>query len=347
MSWDPSLVYQETSAISDEARGFLDKSLFGTGQNNLGPSAGDYGDLTFWAPTVNMDRDPRWGRTDEAFGEDPYLVGQMAGAYVDGYQGETITGRAQSPYLKVAATAKHYALNDVENDRTRHLLERLGQRTARLLHQAVRRPDRERARLGPDDLLQRDQRHPVGRRHLHRERTGAAHLRLRRLHHLRLRRGGHHLRTAPGGHDWAPTGWSTDGKGANGVWTNTVDRRHRPGARGRAGVRAARRHPAQLRGRREHPGQHPGRHRGRGAERRGDRRRAGAPVHAAHADRRVRPALEGGLHRHHESRDPEPRAPGAGHAGRRQLPGAAQELRTCPAPAPRCCRSKPPPRTRS
>ena len=37
-----------------------------------------------------MDRDPRWGRTDEAFGEDPYLVGQMAGAFVDGYQGETI-----------------------------------------------------------------------------------------------------------------------------------------------------------------------------------------------------------------------------------------------------------------
>ena len=43
----------------------------GQGQNNLGPSPSDYGDLTFWAPTVNMDRDPRWGRTDEAFGEDP------------------------------------------------------------------------------------------------------------------------------------------------------------------------------------------------------------------------------------------------------------------------------------
>ena len=71
MSWDPSLIDQETTAISDEARGFLDKSLFGTGENNLGPSASDYGSLTYWAPTVNMDRDPRWGRTDEAFGEDP------------------------------------------------------------------------------------------------------------------------------------------------------------------------------------------------------------------------------------------------------------------------------------
>ena len=74
MSWDPSLLYSETTAISDEARGFLDKSLWNTGQNNLGPSSSDYGSLTFWAPTVNMDRDPRWGRTDEAFGEDPYLT---------------------------------------------------------------------------------------------------------------------------------------------------------------------------------------------------------------------------------------------------------------------------------
>jgi beta-glucosidase len=58
MSWDPSLTYAETTAISDEARGFLDKSLFSTGQNNIGPDVNDYGDLTFWAPTVNLDRDP-------------------------------------------------------------------------------------------------------------------------------------------------------------------------------------------------------------------------------------------------------------------------------------------------
>src|SRR6202035_1268440 len=118
MSWDPALVYQETTAISDEARGFLDKSLFGTGQNNLGPSASDYGNLTFWAPTVNLDRDPLWGRTDEAFGEDPYLVGQMAGAFVNGYQGNSPTGQPMTPYLKVAATAKHYAMNNLDNTRT-------------------------------------------------------------------------------------------------------------------------------------------------------------------------------------------------------------------------------------
>ncbi len=117
MSWDPQLTYDETTAISDEARGELDKSLWGVGQNNIGPSASDYGDLTYWAPTVNMDRDPRWGRTDEAFGEDPYLVGRMAGAFVDGYQGETMSGQPMTKYLKVASTAKHYALNDVENNR--------------------------------------------------------------------------------------------------------------------------------------------------------------------------------------------------------------------------------------
>jgi beta-glucosidase-like glycosyl hydrolase len=117
MTWDPQLTYQETTAISDEVRGFLDKSLWGTGQNNLGPSASDYGSLTFWAPNVNMDRDPLWGRTNESFGEDPYLTSSMAGAFVDGYQGETITGRPQTQYLKVAATAKHYALNNVEDSR--------------------------------------------------------------------------------------------------------------------------------------------------------------------------------------------------------------------------------------
>nr|WP_143765342.1 glycoside hydrolase family 3 C-terminal domain-containing protein [Catenulispora acidiphila] len=117
MSWDPALTYKETTAVSDEVRGFLDKSLWGTGQNNLGPSASDYGALTFWAPNVNMDRDPLWGRTNESFGEDPYLTSTMAGAFVDGYQGQSMTGQQQTPYLKVAATAKHYSLNNIEDSR--------------------------------------------------------------------------------------------------------------------------------------------------------------------------------------------------------------------------------------
>ena len=117
MTWDPQLIYQETTAVSDEARGFLDKSLWDTGQNNIGPSPGNYGSLTYWAPNVNLDRDPRWGRSDESFGEDPYLLGQVAGAFVNGYQGQSISGASQTGYLKVAATAKHYALNNVDNTR--------------------------------------------------------------------------------------------------------------------------------------------------------------------------------------------------------------------------------------
>jgi beta-glucosidase len=118
MSWDPQLVYREGSAIAQEARGFLDKSLWGTGQNNLGPSASDYGALTYWAPTVNMDRDPRWGRADETFGEDPGLTGTMSGALVNGMQGQTMNGRSLTGYLEMAATAKHFAMNNEENVRT-------------------------------------------------------------------------------------------------------------------------------------------------------------------------------------------------------------------------------------
>lgn len=117
MSWDPRLTYEETTAISDEARGFLDKSLYGAGVNNLGPLKSDYGSLSFYAPNVNLMRDPRWGRNNEAFGEDPYLVGRMADAYVDGDQGETMSGRPLTPYLKTIAVAKHYALNTEEADR--------------------------------------------------------------------------------------------------------------------------------------------------------------------------------------------------------------------------------------
>ncbi|MFB7509005.1 glycoside hydrolase family 3 C-terminal domain-containing protein, partial [Streptomyces broussonetiae] len=118
MAWDPSLEYQEGSAISDEARGFLDKSLFGVGRNNLGNSADNYGSLTYFAPTVNNDRDPLWGRHDESYGEDPYLQTQLGSQFVDGFQGQNPDGTSINGYLKAAATAKHYALNNVEDART-------------------------------------------------------------------------------------------------------------------------------------------------------------------------------------------------------------------------------------
>jgi beta-glucosidase-like glycosyl hydrolase len=117
LAWDPSLMRRETAAISDEARGFLDPSLYGKSQNNLGPDTGAYGSLFYFAPTVNMLRDPRWGRTDEAFGEDPFLVGTLGTAWVDGFQGQTAAGRPLGHYLKAVTTLKHFAMNNVEDDR--------------------------------------------------------------------------------------------------------------------------------------------------------------------------------------------------------------------------------------
>ena len=240
MSWDPSLVYQETTAVSDEARGFLDQSLFGSGQNNLGPSASDYGSLTYWAPNVNMDRDPRWGRTNESFGEDPYLTGQMAGAFVDGYQGETMSGQPMTPYLKVAATAKHYALNNVDDTRRLRQLERHGREHPRLLHQAVPVPGGELARVRRHDLVQRGQRHAAAGQHLHGQRAAGQHLRVRGYTTSDCGAIGDIYTT--NAHDWAPPGWTTDGT----TWTNTATGRDSPRRGGRPGVRAARGHPAQL-----------------------------------------------------------------------------------------------------
>jgi beta-glucosidase len=222
MSWDPSLTYQETTAISDEARGFLDKSLFGTGQNNLGPSASDYGDLTIWAPTVNMDRDPRWGRTDEAFGEDPYLVSQMAGAFVDGYEGNTPTGTSKTGYLKVAATAKHYALNDVEDNRTgissdvddtdlhdyytaqfKSLIQDANVSGLMTSYNAINGTPSVADTYTANQLAQRD----FGFDGYVTSDCGAV---------------GTTYQTFPSGHDWTPPGWTGDHKGGTGTWTNTA-----------------------------------------------------------------------------------------------------------------------------
>ena len=222
MSWDPSLIYQETTAISDEARGFLDKSLFGVNQNNLGPSASDYGSLTFWAPTVNMDRDPRWGRTDEAFGEDPYLVSQMAGAFVNGYEGNTPSGKSETGYLKVAATAKHYALNNVEQDRTgvssnvsdtdlhdyytkqfASLIENAHVSGLMTSYNAINGTPSVADTYTANQLAQRQ----YGFNGYVTSDCGAI---------------GTAYQTFPSGHNWAPPGWTTDGKSSTGTWTNTA-----------------------------------------------------------------------------------------------------------------------------
>jgi beta-glucosidase-like glycosyl hydrolase len=118
LSWNPTLIHRQASAISDEIRGFNDPDLFGQAGSNIGESATNYGSLFHFNPTVELQRDPRWGRTDEAFGEDPFLVGRLAGAYLNGFNGRNLAGRPYSRYLKAVSTLKHYALNNVEEKRT-------------------------------------------------------------------------------------------------------------------------------------------------------------------------------------------------------------------------------------
>jgi beta-glucosidase len=104
-SWDPSEMYREAGAISDEAREVV---------------PGQFLDLDFYSPTVNLARDPRWGRTDETFSEDPLLTAQMAAQFVDGLEGKNQHGRLLPQgggYLKAIATLKHYAANNSEADR--------------------------------------------------------------------------------------------------------------------------------------------------------------------------------------------------------------------------------------
>ena len=274
-----------------------------------------------------MDRDPRWGRTDEAFGEDPYLASAMSDAFVDGYQGETLSGQPMTPYLKVAATAKHFALNNEEDDRLSRQLGHHGRQHPRLLHQAVPEPGGERARVRHHDVLQRGQRDAVPGGHLHGRRAAAAHLRVRRLHDLGLRRGGDRVPGAAGRARLGAARLDVLGLGRPGHLDEQHHRRHDPRGRGRRGLRTAGGHPARLHRRRGDGDQH------RGRDQRGPavggraRQRPDPAVHDADGDRRVRPGEQGRLHQHHQERDPEPGAPGAGRAGRRQRPRPAQERR--------------------
>lgn len=105
-TWDPVLQEQVATVISDEARARWNELDQGREQKN------QFSDLlTFWSPTVNMARDPRWGRTPETYGEDPYLSGIMGTAFVKGLQGN------DSRYLKIVSTPKHFAANNEEHNR--------------------------------------------------------------------------------------------------------------------------------------------------------------------------------------------------------------------------------------
>ena len=95
-TWDPDLMELEASVIADEAR-----AIFQTGTKGL----------TFWSPVVEPIRDPRWGRTGESYGEDPFLVTAMSGGFVRGMMGD------DPVYMKAVPCAKHYFANNSEFDR--------------------------------------------------------------------------------------------------------------------------------------------------------------------------------------------------------------------------------------
>lgn len=97
-TWNKSLLKAVGSAIGDEARTFYYEHNEKTG-------------LTLWAPTIDMERDPRWGRTEEAYGEDPYLTGELAKHLIIGMQGE------DPFYLKMVAAPKHFYGNNNEYGR--------------------------------------------------------------------------------------------------------------------------------------------------------------------------------------------------------------------------------------
>ena len=126
-SWDDALLYQVFTAVSDEARA----------KNQVAKKNGVVGrnqNLSFWTPNINIFRDPRWGRGQETYGEDPYLTSRMGLAVVNGLQGQTFDGKPlNGKYAKLLACAKHFAVHsgpewsrhsfNVENLPTRDLWE--------------------------------------------------------------------------------------------------------------------------------------------------------------------------------------------------------------------------------
>ena len=104
-TWNRALVQRVAGVIADEARA-KHHAAVAAGRR------GQYQGLTFWTPNINIFRDPRWGRGQETFGEDPFLTGELGAAMVRGLQGD------HPHYLKVAACAKHFAVHSgPEQDR--------------------------------------------------------------------------------------------------------------------------------------------------------------------------------------------------------------------------------------
>ena len=106
-TWDTDLEQRIGDIVSTEARAKYNDAI-------AHDRHGRYAGLTFWSPNINIFRDPRWGRGQETFGEDPYLTGRIAVAFIRGIQGN------DPHYFKAIATAKHYAVHSgPEPDRHR------------------------------------------------------------------------------------------------------------------------------------------------------------------------------------------------------------------------------------
>src|SRR5512136_2421963 len=118
-TWDRELIQRVASAIGDEARAKYHEAL-----RRKGFTAQCQG-LTFWSPNVNIFRDPRWGRGQETWGEDPFLTGEMGSAFVRGLQGH------HPKYLKAAACAKHYAVHSGPEKDRHHFNARVSERDLR------------------------------------------------------------------------------------------------------------------------------------------------------------------------------------------------------------------------
>lgn len=102
MMWDTALMEEIGEIVGTEAR------IHAKLENQKGKQTGG---LCRWAPTVDMERDPRWGRTEEGYGEDPYLTGKTASAYIRGMRG------TDERYIRCGATLKHFYANNMETDR--------------------------------------------------------------------------------------------------------------------------------------------------------------------------------------------------------------------------------------
>ena len=99
-SFDPALLHQVADGIATEAR--AKNREFAEAHDG---NSANYTGLTFWSPNINIFRDPRWGRGQETYGEDPFLTGRMAVAYIRGLQGD------DPKYVKAMACAKHSAVH--------------------------------------------------------------------------------------------------------------------------------------------------------------------------------------------------------------------------------------------